>query len=195
MESPNPSATYLSDSFVTSAGSILFRKAPDTNKLQICILYERRKGEWLLPKGRKDCGESIEAAALRETFEETGYACSLIPLRMPTRATAPGLDAPGPDDYALERGTRVVEGATEPIAVQVRQVGPTVLKIIWWYATWVTTGDKSEGTQMATEAFDSHFLDAEEALARLSFRQDREVVAQALALVLDTENERALSSS
>lgn len=70
--SPYPTRTYLPGQFVVSAGSILFRRAPENGELQMCLLYHTIKDEWLLPKGRKDCGESIETTAVRETYEETG---------------------------------------------------------------------------------------------------------------------------
>lgn len=170
-----PSTQYLSSQFVVSAGSVLFRNNDD--RLQICILYERRKHEWLLPKGRKDCGESIERAAVRETFEETGYACELWPHRMPTRAPSPNSNTP---DVA-----RIVDDAAEPIAITVRQLGEKGLKLIWWFITRVSKdGDeKVEGTQTDTEEFDSQFVDAEEAIARLTFQGDKDIAIQALAIV------------
>ena len=64
--------TYLAGDFVMSAGSVLFRREADTGKLQVCLIYQPERNEWLLPKGRKDRGESIEAAAVRETYEECG---------------------------------------------------------------------------------------------------------------------------
>ena len=36
------------------------------------LLLMKYNGDWVLPKGRVENGESIEEAALREVFEETG---------------------------------------------------------------------------------------------------------------------------
>lgn len=41
---------------------------PSTGK--VVLVYEKRKKYWFLPKGRKDQGESLEEAALREAYEE-----------------------------------------------------------------------------------------------------------------------------
>ncbi len=50
-----------------SAGGILVRDD------RVLILRKRAKSEWVLPRGRVERDETLEAAALRETREETGY--------------------------------------------------------------------------------------------------------------------------
>jgi 8-oxo-dGTP pyrophosphatase MutT (NUDIX family) len=40
---------------------------------EMLLLFKRTKNELMLPKGHVEPGESLEAAALRETREETGY--------------------------------------------------------------------------------------------------------------------------
>ena len=37
-----------------------------------------RKGEWVLPKGKPDDGETPRDAAMREVLEETGQAASAL---------------------------------------------------------------------------------------------------------------------
>jgi 8-oxo-dGTP pyrophosphatase MutT (NUDIX family) len=175
-----PTTQYISRDVIVAAGSVLFRKSPEANnKLQICLLYQRRKEKWLLPKGRKDCGESIEATAVRETFEETGYPCELLPCTIHTCHST----KPGPNAHEV---SKLVDNTTEPIAVTVRHIGEAGIKMIWWFITRVT-GEKVEGTQMESEAFDSHFVDADKAAETLTFKTDRDIVLQALAVVKDTE--------
>jgi 8-oxo-dGTP diphosphatase len=41
------------------------------------VVHRARYGDWTLPKGKLEAGESWEQAALREVREETGLACSL----------------------------------------------------------------------------------------------------------------------
>jgi 8-oxo-dGTP pyrophosphatase MutT (NUDIX family) len=62
-----------------AAGGIVVRAAqplpaaqPLTD-LDVLVLRKVSKGEWVLPKGHVEDGETLEAAALRETCEETGY--------------------------------------------------------------------------------------------------------------------------
>jgi 8-oxo-dGTP pyrophosphatase MutT (NUDIX family) len=40
------------------------------NTHKIVVVYETKRKYWFFPRGRKDVGESIEAAALREAYEE-----------------------------------------------------------------------------------------------------------------------------
>ncbi|KAJ7127099.1 NUDIX hydrolase domain-like protein [Mycena epipterygia] len=171
----HPSTQYSASQFVISAGCILFRKASES--LEICILHERNNNEYLLPKGRKDCGESISDAAVRETFEETGYPCELVPCRMPTRAPRPGVNAVD--------AVAVVDAITEPIAVIVRDQGVRGIKMVWWYIARATGADKVLGTQTEWEAFDSKWVPADEAAERLTFQTDRDTVRQALQIVRD----------
>jgi len=50
------------------AGMVVFQ--PSTQR--IVVVYETEKEYWFLPRGRKDVGESLEQAALREAYEEVG---------------------------------------------------------------------------------------------------------------------------
>jgi 8-oxo-dGTP pyrophosphatase MutT (NUDIX family) len=56
------------------AGMVIIQ--PSTHRL--VILYDTQKKRWFLPKGRKDLGESLEQAALREAYEEVGHITSLF---------------------------------------------------------------------------------------------------------------------
>ncbi|ESK91619.1 nudix domain-containing protein [Moniliophthora roreri MCA 2997] len=91
-------------------------------KWQICLLFHRTKNEWLLPKGRKDAGESVEVAAVRETFEETGYPNSILPVTLPTRAPITGTNQKDVIRIAQKCNT-------EPIAITVRDVSSVPL--VW----------------------------------------------------------------
>ncbi|KAF8510100.1 NUDIX hydrolase domain-like protein [Gautieria morchelliformis] len=174
-----PTTQLFSPNFVLTAGAVLFRRSP-AHGLQVCILHQLTKDHWLLPKGRKDRGESIEAAALRETFEETGYPCRFISgLRMWTRAPPAGSDVK--DVVAL------ATNSTEPFAVTMRTVRPGNMKFTFWYIAEPTGTPKQEGTQTQSESFASEFFDVEIALRRLTFASDREVVEKALSIVTSSD--------
>ncbi|KAG5641541.1 hypothetical protein DXG03_004800 [Asterophora parasitica] len=176
-----PTQQYLPGEFVISAGSVLFHKTPEGGH-EICIVHSTAFGldEWLLPKGRKDRGESIEAAAVRETFEETGYPCALWPQRLATRAPVPGVSESA--DVAV-----IGDGIVEPLAVTVRDLGEKGAKIIWWYITLTTGEARVEGTQAEYEEFAPCFLEASVAAERLTFQKDREIVQRAWDIVSGKE--------
>ncbi len=52
--------------FMLGAGMVIIQ--PSTQK--IVVVYDTEKKYWFLPRGRKDTGESLEQAALREAYEE-----------------------------------------------------------------------------------------------------------------------------
>ncbi|KAG6859957.1 hypothetical protein C0995_001275 [Termitomyces sp. Mi166 len=164
--------------FVISAGAVLFRETL-LCELEICLLHNTARDEWVLPKGRKNRGEDIEATAVRETFEETGYPCELWPLRMPTRAPIPG-------DTSGEDVIKIGEELLEPIAVTVRDLGANRAKIIWWYITMATGQGKVAGSQATYEAFEARFMEPAVAIQHLTYQDDREIVQKALDIVSGT---------
>jgi len=52
----------------TASGGIIIRGG------QALLLHKHKKDEYVLPKGHVEPGETLEAAALREAREETGFA-------------------------------------------------------------------------------------------------------------------------
>ncbi|VDB91677.1 unnamed protein product [Peniophora sp. CBMAI 1063] len=179
-ESAAPTEVLDSERFLISAGSILFRNLPPSSNdapLEVCLIWHTVRKEWLLPKGRKDRGEDLQATAARETYEETGYPCKLLPLNMTTRAPAPGLHT--------KDAVQSVEGCLEPFTITIRHTEPDEVKITSWFAS-VATGEKEENTQMSTEQYTSSFFPADEALERAAYRDDRSIIARAIKLVRET---------
>jgi 8-oxo-dGTP pyrophosphatase MutT (NUDIX family) len=157
---------HLSESFVISCGTVTL----DINRSKVLIIYLRKTGEYCLPKGRKDVGEQLEATAVRETYEETGYIVELLPLHLTTLATLHGND-----DVRSE-------GKTEPVAVTQRSTTQGVLKIIFWYAA---RGDSCAIRQMNTteqddEDFDAVWCPMDEVLRLLTFHDDKTITARVI---------------
>ena len=66
-----------------AAGGLLERQTPDGLRIAVCrrTRYEHREGgggDWVIPKGKPDAGETLEETALREVEEETGCAGRLL---------------------------------------------------------------------------------------------------------------------
>lgn len=64
------STSYYADKTVFSTGGVLI----NIESKKVLLIYKPVSGEWLLPKGHLEDGETIEQAAEREIFEETGYS-------------------------------------------------------------------------------------------------------------------------
>jgi len=160
---------HLSESFVISCGTVTL----DIDRSKVLVIYLRKTGEYCLPKGRKDVGEQLEATAVRETYEETGYIIELLPLQLTTLATLPGND---------DVRSAIPGGTTEPVAVTQRTTTQGVLKIIFWYAA---RGDSCSIRQMNTteqddEDFDAVWCPMDEVDRLLTFHEDKMITARVI---------------
>ncbi|HEY9776473.1 MAG TPA: NUDIX domain-containing protein [Planktothrix sp.] len=64
-----------------TAGTLLYRRN-DKNELEVLLVHAsgnyNRKSPWSIPKGQPDPLEELEAAARRETLEETGVVAGRL---------------------------------------------------------------------------------------------------------------------
>ncbi|HEY5294521.1 MAG TPA: NUDIX hydrolase [Gaiellaceae bacterium] len=56
---------------IQAAGGVVVRDG------LVLLVHRARYGDWTLPKGKLEPGETWEQAALREVREETGFTCEL----------------------------------------------------------------------------------------------------------------------
>ena len=60
---------------VKAAGGVVWRRG--AGGIEVAVAHRPHRGDWSLPKGKLDPGESWEEAALREVLEEIGLRCKL----------------------------------------------------------------------------------------------------------------------
>jgi 8-oxo-dGTP pyrophosphatase MutT (NUDIX family) len=176
-ESNFPTRQYPSSDFVESCGAIIFDLSHPSRK-RVCLSNTMAENKWILVKGRRNINESREDTAQRELYEETGYRCKLLPVRMPTRATT-AHDPPDVVDHS-----RVHDGLMEPFMFTLRDLpSGNGVKIIWWFiAVLDVVGDRGPGEQ----TFRSEFFDYDEAIEKLWFETDREILRRAVEIVEGT---------
>jgi 8-oxo-dGTP diphosphatase len=61
---------------VLAAGGVVARGVV-SGEVEVLVVHRPRYDDWSLPKGKLEPGESLEACALREVEEETGFRCAL----------------------------------------------------------------------------------------------------------------------
>ena len=152
----------LSEDFVLSSGTVPI----DIPRGLVLLLLNRSNGRYVLPKGRKNVGETMEAAAMRETTEESGFNCSLFKHQLHTNAQE-----------------LIDSHHTEPIAIQQR-IHRGVRKIIFWYVSEVDScSQRMSDTQEDWEDFDVEWVRMSEAPSRCSYPDDGRIVEKALEAV------------
>jgi 8-oxo-dGTP pyrophosphatase MutT (NUDIX family) len=172
-----PTTQYKSEQFVESCGAVLFDLSRELKR--VCLIHYLHGGneEWLLPKGRRNRGECRRQAALREVEEETGYKCRIYPVTMVTRA---------PHAHDLENVAdepRLCSDLDEPFMLTVRELTPgSDVKLIWWYI--VAVDESFQNSAVASNGdFKAEFFIYEDALQKLTFQKDRDILEKAITLV------------
>ncbi|MDI3280552.1 MAG: NUDIX domain-containing protein [Bacillota bacterium] len=120
---------------------------------QVLLIYHRR-GEWLMPKGHVEPGETPAQAARREVGEETGISVRLLG---EVGRTEYDFDPPG------EEGRR--------------------FKQVYWFVGTPEGKVAADPSPHRAEGIEAAvWLPRAEALARLTFPADRQILARALEL-------------
>ncbi|KAJ7699307.1 hypothetical protein B0H17DRAFT_1049404 [Mycena rosella] len=191
---PVPNSAWADQNFLLGAGMVVFQ--PATHK--VVVIYERQKKYWFLPKGRKDVGESLEDAALREAYEESGYRVAFMPLY--TNTSAPGPPSQRDAPFRLNCEPIFISTVSYPERKRRSTTLPPGEYLSFWYIGQIPADAVcEEGTRMPDEvAYESHLLSPEDALKRLDPLEGR-VVHYACTLVEQTQQifqeQRALGRS
>ncbi|KAI4194099.1 MAG: hypothetical protein LQ350_007966 [Teloschistes chrysophthalmus] len=173
------SEQYTSEAFVESAGAVLFRLSTQ----EICLLRTLKSNEYVLAKGRRNCGETRHEAATREILEETGFPCRLLPLNFSTRAP------PAVETEQLDDQPRYQIGICEPFTLQLRHLAAGQVKLIWWYIAAVNEDQPSREDLQEKDKFTVEFFNYTEVLEKLTFQMDRDLVTKAIEIITHTHRE------
>jgi 8-oxo-dGTP pyrophosphatase MutT (NUDIX family) len=76
---------HPSEATTISCGSVTI----DPARQKVLLIWNKKLKIFQLPKGRKNIGEDMLSAAMRETYEETGVKATPLRLKIATRATPP----------------------------------------------------------------------------------------------------------
>jgi 8-oxo-dGTP pyrophosphatase MutT (NUDIX family) len=170
------SEQYFSESFVESAGAVVFRLSTQ----EICVLRLRDQNEHVLAKGRRNCGETRQDTALREVKEETGYSCRILSVNLYSRSPPPA------EVHSVADQEFLHHDACEPFALQIRHLAEGNVKLIWWYIATVNEEENVEADAQDQNRFEVVFCNYTDAVQRLTFVMDQEMVKKALDIVKKT---------
>ena len=103
-----------------------------------------------------------------------GYSCRLLPVKLETRAT-PVVEAVNTPDEP-----RIYEGSKEPFYLTSRLVGEKNLKLIWWFIAAINEDEEEKACE---DGYDRMLVGYKEALEKLTFREDHDIVERAIQIV------------
>ena len=164
---------YVAAQFVESAGAVLFK----VSSREICLVHHQEKDEWLLAKGRCNIEERRQATAIREVEEETGYEAELLTVTMTTRAPPAAETRHYPDEPHLHHNV------CDPFMMTSRQLDDNNIKIIWWFIAAI---DEAEVAGKGEMQFKAQLFGFDEALHKLTYELDRDIVREAIRIFEDT---------
>jgi 8-oxo-dGTP pyrophosphatase MutT (NUDIX family) len=133
--------------------------------IEVCLISTKGGARWQLPKGKRESGESLEQTAAREVLEETGLTGKV--------------------------GQRL---AKIDLWFTWNQDGAAVRhhKLVYFYLLEYENGCTADHDD---EVEDACWFDADEALERLTFPNERKAVVRALEVLAESGSPRAQQRS
>ncbi|KAJ7730256.1 NUDIX hydrolase domain-like protein [Mycena maculata] len=180
-----PNSAWADENFLLGAGMAVFQPAT----LKVVVVWEKEKKYWFLPKGRKDVGESLEQAALREAYEESGYRVEFLPVY--TQTSAPGPQSNPNAPWLPNCEPIFINTASYPQRKRRNStMSPGEYLTFWYIGQIPADAVREEGTGMPDEVnYETHLLSVEEATKKL-FPNEARVVAYAWMLYEFTLNKQ-----
>ena len=149
-----------------SAGGVVLRPDPqDTTALTVALCHRKSESLWALPKGTPEKNETIAETAKREVSEETGLTVEIGP--------------PIDDTFYSFVRTAAETLGNLPFDAQSKI---RIDKTVHWYLMRYVCGDT---TNHDHEYDDVEWIKVEEALKRLTHRNEARVLEKAVAFYED----------
>lgn len=155
----------------------------DLKRALVLVIWNSRLKLYQLPKGRRNVDESMFAAALRETYEETGLHVTPLKLDVTTRATLPSTEQSGkaktnPDVTEGHPSNEFVGACLYPDP----QSKTAAFKMVFFFvATADSTTTPDSGTQEEWEDLNVKWIPLSEVASTLRFGVEVETVQKAVA--------------
>ena len=144
------------------------------------MLHLLKRDEYILAKGRRNCGESRKDTAIRELMEESGFSSRLLHVDMSTRAP------PAVETEQLGDEARFYTGICEPFNLQLRRLGEGDVKLLWRYIAAVNEDQPFNEELPEDQRVAVEFYSYTDVLERLAFQTDRDMVRRAIDIITNT---------